>query len=75
MSDQLTYWQWKAAYYKSFRHHQERLGQAFMIDYMRKMTWPELFYEENPFEAEEMILKFLDDNCYDSSGYLPQSYR
>lgn len=75
MSEELTYWQWKACYYADRRHKHERLGQAFMNDYMKKMTWPELFYEENPFEAEEMIMNFLESNCYDAHGPLPQSYR
>lgn len=75
MSEELTYWQWKNSYYESERFFHERLGQAFMNDYMQKMTWSELFYEEKDHKCEELILNFLDNNSYDPDGPLPQSYR
>lgn len=42
----------------------ERLGQAFINEFFKEAIWPELFYQENYFKADDLITEFLVLHCY-----------
>lgn len=69
----MTYYEWCAEYYNSDRYKYWRLGQAFVNDFFKTECKGsrELFHEYDPVKANQMILDWLDDNCYDVSE-LPQ---
>ena len=55
-------------YYKWFQNWDqarpfERLGQAFINDFIR-IPWPELYYCEDNEKAGRIIYMYLSDHCY-----------
>lgn len=56
-----TFYEWEESFFSS--RTTESYGQAFMCQYMRNYTWPDLFYTDTA-TARNMVVQWLIDNHY-----------
>lgn len=59
----MLYTEWKSEHYNTCDVTGARLGQNFCNHFI-KGRWPELFYCDNDFKSEAMIVEWLTANQY-----------
>lgn len=58
----MSYEKWKQLW--RIGHGSDRLGQAFINEFLPEAIWPDLFYEEDYWVADNIITEYLVCNCY-----------